>query len=117
MSSEDVRLLEHAQAVLDGVVRIPGMQTPRAAAWLARGTLETYVVDVLSARGIESRDASMRSRLCCLRVLEPEIADGAEIAWWGLSRCCHHHAFELAPSGMEVAHLLAIVRRLCGAAK
>jgi hypothetical protein len=54
----------------------------------------------------------MRVRLACLRALVPSIAGDAALAWSGLSRACHQHAYEIAPHHAEVSHLVAKVRRM-----
>lgn len=119
MNAEASSLLERAQALLDdsGSVEtdsVPSnsMQPTRAAAWLARTSLEAAIGSVLTDRGIQAREATMRCRLACLHVLCPDVAHVASAAWWGLSRCYHHHAFELTPTHTEVEHLLDLVRRV-----
>lgn len=82
------------------------------AAWLARSALEDGVVQRLRRLGHDTEDASMRSRLTCLYVLDHERATDAESAWHRLSGACHQHAFELAPNAIEVRALLEQVRRV-----
>lgn len=101
--------VSRARAILDGAIPVPRRHRVRVAAWFARSGLEDAVTARLEARGVSPGEATMRSRLCCLRVLDPEIADDAEMAWWGLSRICHHPAFELTPVASEVRHLVDLV--------
>lgn len=55
----------------------------------------------------------MRSRLAVLQVLDQTLfATRAEYAWHALSRACHHHAYELAPTVSELQHLHAVVTQL-----
>jgi hypothetical protein len=57
-------------------------------------------------------DATMRARLICVRVaVDPLHGPDLEVAYAGLSRACHQHAYELSPNPAEVDHLLHIVRR------
>ncbi len=80
---------------------------------LARQALEDTVDSVCCAAGADMRRASMRSRLISLRFLtDDRFADLAGMTWAGLSRICHHHAFELTPTAGEVQHLLDRVTEL-----
>jgi hypothetical protein len=52
-------------------------------------------------------------RLAVLRMLDQSgIATTTEYAWNALSRACHHHAYELAPTVSELKHLLSVVTQL-----
>jgi len=84
----------------------------RSASWLARSALEDLVTSILRARGYEPGKASMRSRLTCLEAADQELAETAEFVWSALSRACHHHAFELAPTPGEIRHLVSVVDAL-----
>lgn len=54
--------------------------------------------------------ASMRSKIIVTRMLRgDETGDRAALAWAGLSRACHHHAYELAPAEDEVNRWLGLV--------
>ena len=111
MTDDAPALLIDAEAILRGSTHLPRNHTTRAAAWLARTALELLVIARLDARGVDARRATMRSQLSCLRILDPEFAGEAGIIWVGLSRCCHHHAYELAPSAAEVKHHLDLLRQ------
>lgn len=89
---------------------LPG--SSRMAAWLARSALEDGVVRRLRELGHDTQEASMRSRLTCLHVLDAACATDAEFAWHRLSGACHQHAFELAPTAGEVRSLLSQVERV-----
>jgi len=96
--------LDHARAILDGRYVVPARQATRLAALLVRQALEAAVLVLC---GPDMRRASMRCRLIYLRVLGDVVsAERACVAWDGLSRACHHHAYELAPTPGEVRHLL-----------
>lgn len=99
-----------ASAMLDGRIVVPGSQSARIAALLARQALEDTVMG-LCAQGMSQ--ASMRTRLSYLRVFaDSHTADSAAIAWHGLSQACHHHAYELTPSRGEVSRLIDLVATL-----
>lgn len=83
---------------------LPG--SSRMAAWLARTALEDAVVGTLRTLGHDPGAATMRSRLTCLHVLDPERATVAEFAWNRLSSACHQHAFELDLTAAEVRTLV-----------
>ena len=99
------------------LLQVSGMRgnAPRIAAFLARLDLERVVTRHLLGRGWDVASASMRSKLLCLRVAEPEASDAADAAWLGLSRACHYHAFDLQPTADEAAHLVGLVRLVQGA--
>ena len=60
----------------------------------------------------------MQSRLTVLYLFaSAEVAKTAEYAWFALSRACHHHAYELAPTASELLHLLSLVKGLADAEK
>lgn len=37
------------------------------------------------------------------------LAERASYAWWALTRACHHHPYDLAPTPPELADLLDAV--------
>ncbi|GAA1980012.1 hypothetical protein GCM10009817_20860 [Terrabacter lapilli] len=107
-------LLDQAQAVLEGATSGKN----RIACWIARAALEEAVRDRLRQRGRPPGGGSMRSLLTCFEVAfgdDPRLIDDAEYSWAGLSRACHHHAFELAPTGQEAQRLIEAARRVAGA--
>ncbi|MEJ1107179.1 MULTISPECIES: hypothetical protein [unclassified Kribbella] len=107
------QLLEHAKAILDGLLT-SSPRTTRIAAFLIRQALETevdaYCEFLVMPIGHPVR---MRSRLAVLHVLDQHgLARIAEYTWNALSRACHHHAYELSPTISELRHLHAEVARL-----
>lgn len=76
---------------------------PRAAALLTRQALETAIAARLVDRIPEVDGLPMRVKLACLLELT-EPSDAHEAAWlWGrLSTACHHHPYDLAPTGAEL---------------
>lgn len=82
----------------------------RAAALIGRQALETALDDLWRRRrpGVEA--ASMRTQLLCL----PTVIDDAELAgrvshgWAALTRACHQHPYELAPTAQELERWLDV---------
>jgi hypothetical protein len=106
-------LLDHARAVLDGTVHMPHGQRGRAATHLARQALEELIKRLCQEVGAVMPRATTRSRLIVLRVLAlPDCATAAQVAWDGLSRACHRHAYELSPGEAEIRSLLEGVAQL-----
>ena len=77
---------------------------PRAAALLARQALEASLDEFWKARNLEFAGmGGRRAQLICLReYLAPEKAGAIAHAWASLSRACHHHPYELAPTVGEL---------------
>lgn len=50
------------------------------------------------------QETSARCQLICLHELmkDRELANVADHAWWSLSRACHYHPYELAPTAGEL---------------
>lgn len=108
-----VGILRQAREVLDGTHAVPAAQVSRVAAILGRQALEELIVERLAVLGAEMPGATTRSKLICLRGLDdPVAADRAVVAWDGLSRACHQHAYELSPAPGEIAYLLGLVEAL-----
>ena len=86
---------------------------PRATAVLTRQALERGLVDVLSARVEGIQRAPVRAQLLCLRILleDTATADDVNVAWWGLSRACHHLSYELPPTAAEMRVWIDVVDR------
>ncbi len=87
---------------------------PRAAAFLARQALED-ALDQLWDRNLPGmRYANRASQLACLGYASPdaELTDGIRVAWHALSRACHHHQYELAPTAAELEMWIGNVERL-----
>jgi hypothetical protein len=56
----------------------------------------------------------MRTQLICLRTYleNPGLSARSGHAWSALSRACHHHPYELAPTSGELESWLSAVREL-----
>ena len=78
---------------------------PRAAALLARQALEAAMAELWAAKrqAAEMAGCTMRSQLLCLTAyLDPGTARRAAYLFAALSRACHHHSYELAPTAAEL---------------
>lgn len=108
-------LLAQADQLLTGAAGARS-HSLRAACWLARAALEDTVRALLEAKQLDPGTASMSVALSCLHAAyqgsEPLIPLHADVAWSGLSRASHHHAYELSPTISEVRHLLQLVAGL-----
>jgi hypothetical protein len=122
MTSEDLltearRLVERPDALTAGV-------WPRAAALLARQALEQAMAGLWAtqpqANGLSN--STMRSQLLCLTVyVDEDVATRAAYLSAALSRACHYHPYELAPTATELtrwlhetADLIALLRSRAG---
>jgi hypothetical protein len=107
------QLLQHAKEILEGVPQASPRRN-RIAAFLIRQALEAEVgarCEHLLTR--IDHPVRTRSRLLVLHALDQ--SGGAakmDYAWNALSRACHHHAYELAPTVSELRYLLEMVTRL-----
>jgi hypothetical protein len=56
----------------------------------------------------------MRTQLICLRsyLEDAPLAARTSHTWSALSRACHHHAYELAPTSTELEDWFAVVGEL-----
>lgn len=116
MSRTSSTLLDLAEQILSGRIRMPRGRGARIAAILGRTALEDVVEERCAKHGLDVSQASMRVKLACLRAVAQSVAGEAAMAWWGLSRACHQHAYEVAPHRAEVAHLVGRVRELATSA-
>jgi hypothetical protein len=105
-------LLDHADRLLDGSVAL-GARATRVAAVLARSAFEDWL-DLQCQWATATKRPSTKSKLAVLGVDDAELGERAKRVWHGLSRMCHHHAYELQPSPHEVRQLVAEVRHLGG---
>lgn len=101
--SED--LLRQADVLLSDGVPDAGSWWPRTAAFLIRAALELELRAFWDREEPGTGDASMRAQLLVLQSKTPpgiEVARDTAAAWHVLSRACHHHAYELAPTIAEL---------------
>ncbi len=107
-------LLGDADRLLSGDRRANGAWWPRATAFLLRSALELELAAYWARvePGVEA--CSMRAQLTVLRRPEyagPDTGTDVAAAWHALSRACHHHAYELAPTLAELRSWAEAVRR------
>jgi hypothetical protein len=90
---------------------------PRVSALLARQALEAAVRGLWDRRRLDLQGVSMAAQLICLRTYlgDADLAARAGHAWSALSRACHHHAYELAPTAGELDHWFGVVGELIDA--
>lgn len=106
MSTPAAQLLREAERILDGATGPGSGNAARLAALVARQAVEALVDERLKTVGAECPSASMRSRLAILKSLDDgDRTAQIEFVWNQLSACCHHHAYELAPTVVEVRML------------
>lgn len=112
--SEAADLLRAARSLMSaGATQLHGCW-PRAVALLGRQALEGALDDMWAQRAPGVQQASRTAQLLCLSTyLEgPELVRGVRYAWHALSRACHHHAYELPPTAVELDGMLAATERL-----
>ena len=97
-------LLASARSMIEHPAAVTAAVWPRAAALLARQALEVALKTYWSAKASGTEDTSMRAQLLCLEATlgGDEVARRAHGAWGALSRACHYHAYELAPTSEEL---------------
>lgn len=104
-------LLVHARALLG--LSAPTGVWQRAVAFLTRQALERAVGGVLAQRAAGAEACSARAQLLCLPTYAPTAAAlEAAYLWSVLSRACHQHPYELAPTAAELAEWIAAVERV-----
>jgi hypothetical protein len=112
--TERAALLDHADRLLDGSVAL-GARATRVAALLARSAFEDWLDSQSPWAATMPKPASAKAKLAVLGVLDDtDLGERAKRVWYGLSRVCHHHSYELQPSPHEVRQLVADVRQLDG---
>lgn len=88
---------------------------PRAAAFLVRQALELAMAALWAAdpRATGLSGCTMRSQMLCLTAyLDPDTATRAAYLSAALSRACHYHSYELAPTAAELTRWLDEATRL-----
>jgi len=107
-------LLDTAEALLDGTIRVAAGLQSRAAALLARQALEQALREFWQARAPDVHKCRVRTQIQCLAAfLDPEPVAAAATAWNRLSEACHHHPYDVAPSAAELRSWIESVRVFC----
>jgi hypothetical protein len=101
------QLLERSDAKTAGL-------WPRAAALLARQALGQGIDQYWRARELRLDESSTHAQLTCLSEYRPDRTLASEVGhvWHVLSRACHHHPYELAPTTGELRPALAATERV-----
>jgi hypothetical protein len=86
---------------------------PRAAALLIRQALEEAVDDYWRAHQLPLDSLPTQAQLVCLRMMSTDGVRPLQLnqAWGALSRACHHHPYELAPTAEELSAWIETVER------
>ena len=107
-------LLETAGRLLGRAEPATAGLWPRASALLGLQALETTLLRLWQRRALDLRGCTMRTQLICLRsyLEDAALAARAGHAWSALSRACHHHPYELAPTAAELESWLSAVGEL-----
>ena len=86
---------------------------PRVVAVLARHAIEEALRQYWALREPGMEHCTWHAQLLCLTAYlsNRELAREAAAAWSDLSRACHHHPYELAPTANELRDLLDVARR------
>jgi hypothetical protein len=88
---------------------------PRAAALLGRQALELAIAGLweVNPEAFGLSDGNMRSQMLCLTAyLDPGTATRAAYLSAALSRACHYHPYELAPTAAELTRWLNETTRI-----
>ena len=108
-----VEIIDAADALVEPRHRGSVQGWPRVAAVLGRHAIEEALRQYWSLREPGLERCSGRAQLLCLTVYLRDRDLGRETfsAWSDLSRACHHHPYELAPTAEELRNLLDVARR------
>ena len=107
-------LLELAEGLLRRADRTTAGLWPRASALLVLQALEATMLRVWEHHTLDLQACPMRTQLLCLRsyLQDAKVGARADHAWSALSRACHHHPYELAPTSAELQSWFSTVREL-----
>ena len=86
---------------------------PRVVAVLARHAIEEALRQYWTLREPGMERCTWHAQLLCLTVYlsNRDLARETAAAWSDLSRACHHHPYELAPTANELRDLLDVAHR------
>ena len=107
-------LLAEADRLLTGGHGDAGPWWPRAVAFSLRAALEAELDRYWHSRGDGVQRASRRAQFIVLSsraYAGPEVGQPVAAAWYALTRACHHHAYELAPTAAELRTLYVAVEQ------
>jgi len=109
--SAPAEILGMARQLLDRASPETAGLWPRAAALLGRQALEISLDDFWGRRKMALIACPTRPQLICLREYlgDDDLAGRLHHAWNALSRACHHHPYELAPTVGELRGWMDVV--------
>lgn len=109
--SDTRAVLELARGLLSRADPSTAGLWPRAAALLTRQALEEAVDAYWGARQLPLQSLPTETQLVCMRMMTTDETLPARLheAWGALSRACHHHPYELAPTVGELAGWIEVV--------
>jgi hypothetical protein len=104
-------LLDMADGLLGRAEPATAGLWPRASAILGLEALEAALQRLWTNGGLDLQGCTMRTQLICLRryLDDGALAARSGHAWSALSRACHHHPYELAPTAVELGSWLSVV--------
>ena len=113
MSDNAAALLAEARRLVVTPSPELGGASPRAVALLTRQALEIALDDFWRWKAPGAQAASRAAQLLCLSTFLKNDALASEIrfSWYRLSKACHHHVYELAPTTDELSPRLECVAR------
>jgi len=108
------QLLSAARVTAGEKASLRGPSWSRAAAFLARQALEAAVGQLWVGELAALSNCSFFDQLLCLPTYlsDDDLARSARHTWCGLSRACHAHPYELAPTLGELEDLIGSVSDL-----
>lgn len=109
--NEAAQLVAAARDLLERASPMTAGLWPRAAALLARNALEMGVDEYWTRKRIPLEPCPTFTQLLCLREYldDVDLAGRVHHAWNALSRACHQHPYELAPTAGELEGLFETV--------
>jgi hypothetical protein len=110
-------ILSYANDLLLQPTRLTKGLWPRAAALLTRQALELSLTNFWQRFAYGTQDGNTQSQLISLPFYlnhEPELAKRIRWVWHRLSRACHAHPYEMAPTLGELRSWMSVVERLDG---
>ncbi len=108
MATADPAVAHDLVSVARDLIRIDDPRTTglwaRAAAILARQSIEASMDQLWQLRSPGMRHTSARCQLLCLGdfLHDPALAGRVSVTWSALSRACHVHVYELPPTVEEL---------------
>jgi hypothetical protein len=110
MTSTQTDIVKSARGLLDRTDPRTAGLWPRATALLGRQAIEAALADLWKLRAPGVEKCSARAQLLCLPFYlgDEVLAERVAYAWSALSRGCHQHPYELAPTSPELLGLLQV---------